>query len=173
VYTRASEQSVDSVRSLLPPTVNPRSPGEISISRPSDALAAKAAIDQAFTGLLVGLGGIALLVGGIGVANTMIISVIERRREVGLRRALGATRGHIRTQFVTEALVLSALGGVLGIALGCVATAVIAPLNGWPVSIPLTAVVVGLGATLLIGVAAGLYPAMRAATTPPTTALSG
>lgn len=173
VYTRASEQSIDSVRSLLPPTVNPQSPGELKISRPSDALAAKTAIDEAFTGLLVGVGGIALLVGGIGVANTMIISVIERRREIGLRRALGATRRHIRIQFVSEALVLSALGGTLGAVLGWLVTAVIAPLNGWPVSIPVSAVGFGLGATLLIGGAAGLYPAMRAAATPPTTALSG
>jgi putative ABC transport system permease protein len=173
VYERSGDESVTGVRALLPMTVDPQSPDEVSVSRPSDALAAKAAFDQAFTGLLVGLGGIALLVGGIGVANTMIISVIERRREVGLRRALGATRGHIRIQFLTEALVLSGLGGVLGVLIGCAATAVIAPLNGWPVAIPPAAVGVGLGATVLIGAAAGLYPAMRAARIPPTSALGG
>ncbi|WP_030904988.1 ABC transporter permease [Streptomyces sp. NRRL F-5126] len=173
VYERSTERSLEHVRKLLPRTVNPQAPDEVSVSRPSDALAAKAAIDQAFTRLLVGIGAIALLVGGIGVANTMIISVIERRREVGVRRALGATRAHIRTQFLTEALVLSGLGGCLGALIGCVTTAVIAWLNAWPVAIPLEPVAIGLIATLVIGAAAGLYPAMRAAGIPPTSALNG
>jgi putative ABC transport system permease protein len=173
VYERSTDAALGEVRSLLPATIEPQSPGDVAISRPSDALAAKAAIDQAFTGLLVGLGGIALLVGGIGVANTMIISVIERRKEIGLRRALGATRGHIRTQFLAEALVLSGLGGALGAVLGVAVTAVVAPLNGWPVAIPLVAVPVGIVSTLLIGAIAGLYPAARAAAIPPTSALAG
>ncbi|GAA2601272.1 ABC transporter permease [Dactylosporangium fulvum] len=173
VYARSAEGAFDRVRSLLPGTVQPQFPSDVSVSRPSDALAAKAAIDQAFTGLLVGLGGIALLVGGIGVANTMIISVIERHREVGLRRALGATRTHIRVQFLAEALVLSAFGGVIGALLGAAVTTVIAPLNDWPIVVPLLAVVVGLASTLVIGAAAGLYPAARAARIPPTTALNG
>ncbi|WP_223693731.1 ABC transporter permease [Leifsonia poae] len=172
VYERSADAAVGSVRRLLPGTVSPQSPGDVAVSRPSDALAAKNAADQAFTGLLVGLGSIALLVGGIGVANTMIISVIERRREIGLRRALGATRGHIRAQFLAEALVLSALGGVLGAFLGSAVTAVIAILNGWPVAIPPAAIGIGLVSTLVIGAAAGLYPAMRASATPPTSALS-
>ncbi|WP_424528052.1 ABC transporter permease [Sphaerisporangium viridialbum] len=173
VYVRAAENAFDRVRSLLPATVQPQSPSDTSVSRPSDALAAKAAIDQAFTGLLVGLGGIALLVGGIGVANTMIISVIERRREVGLRRALGATRSHIRVQFLAEALVLSAFGGAIGVVLGSAVTTVIAPLNGWPVVVPPLALAAGLVATLMIGAVAGLYPAARAARIPPTIALNG
>ncbi|MEV8511037.1 ABC transporter permease [Dactylosporangium sp. NPDC051484] len=172
VYARSVEAALNRVRSLLPPTVQPQSPSDVSVSRPSDALAAKAAIDQAFTGLLVGLGGIALLVGGIGVANTMIISVIERHREVGLRRALGATRAHIRVQFLAEALVLSAFGGVMGALLGAAVTTVIAPLNDWPIVVPPLAVAVGLACTLVIGAAAGLYPAARAARIPPTTALN-
>lgn len=172
VFVRADEDSVTEVRSELPRNVSPQAPETVDVSRPSDALAAKNASDEAFTGLLVGLGSIALLVGGIGVANTMVISVLERRREVGLRRALGATRAHIRVQFLTEALLLSGLGGVFGAVLGAGVTTVFAISSGWPVVLPLEAVLFGIGATLVIGAAAGLYPAVRAARTPPTVALS-
>lgn len=173
VYERSSDAAVESVRTRLGRTVSPQTPDQVTVSRPSDALAAKNAADQSFTGLLVGLGSVALLVGGIGVANTMIISVLERRREIGLRRALGATRGHIRTQFLSEALLLSALGGVLGAALGVAVTAGFALLRGWPVAIPPVTLAIAIGATLLIGAVAGLYPAVRAARTDPTTALGG
>ena len=172
VYERSTDDAVDSVRTLLGPTISPENPGEVEVSRPSDALAAQHAADQAFTGLLVGLGSVALVVGGIGVANTMIISVLERRREIGLRRALGATRGHIRIQFVAEALLLSAMGGVLGAALGAWVTGLVAGLNGWPFALPISALGVGVAATLAIGAIAGLYPAVRAARTPPTAALN-
>ncbi|WP_133615688.1 ABC transporter permease [Leucobacter luti] len=172
VYQRVDEQLVDQVRELLPASVNPQAPEEVAVSRPSDALAAKFAADQAFTGLLVGLGSIALLVGGIGVANTMIISVLERRREIGLRRALGATRAHIRRQFLSEALLLSALGGVMGSVLGALVVAVVGALNGWPFSVPPGLFGAAIGSTLGIGAVAGLYPAARAARTPPTAALS-
>ena len=172
VYERSSDEAVDSVRELLAPTISPQAPNEVDVSRPSDALAAKNAADQTFTGLLVGLGSVALLVGGIGVANTMIISVLERRREIGLRRALGATGGHIRSQFLVEALLLSAFGGILGMLLGAGVTAAMALVNGWPFALQPEYVAVGLGATLAIGAVAGLYPAIRAARTPPTAALS-
>jgi len=172
VYERSDDDRIDEIRQRLPGTVNPQAPEEVAVSRPSDALAAKFAADQAFTGLLVGLGSIALLVGGIGVANTMIISVLERRQEIGLRRALGATRSHIRVQFLVEALLLSALGGLFGCLLGAAVTAVIAALSGWPFSIPAELYVVAVGSTLGIGAVAGLYPAVRAARTPPTAALS-
>ncbi|MFS0910644.1 ABC transporter permease [Microbacterium sp. 179-I 3D2 NHS] len=172
VYERAVEKMIDQVRDLLPGTVNPQAPEEVGVSRPSDALAAKYAADQAFTGLLVGLGSVALLVGGIGVANTMIISVLERRREIGLRRALGATRAHIRRQFLVEALLLSALGGIFGSLLGAGVTAVFAALNGWTFSVPGALFAMAVGSTLMIGAIAGLYPAVRAARTPPTAALS-
>lgn len=172
VYQRTVEQLIDQVRDLLPATVSPQAPEQVAVSRPSDALAAKFAADQAFTGLLVGLGSVALLVGGIGIANTMIISVLERRREIGLRRALGATRAHIRQQFLVEALLLSALGGVFGSALGAGVTAVFAAINGWPFSVPAMLFVLSVGSTIVIGAIAGLYPAIRAARTPPTAALS-
>ena len=128
--------------------------------------------DDAFTGLLLALGSIALLVGGIGVANTMVISVLQRRREIGLRRALGATRSHIRLQFLAEALLLSTLGGLAGAVLGAAVSAAIAAANGWAPVIPLPVLAAGVGATTLIGGVAGLYPAIRAARTPPTVALT-
>ncbi|MFC6936281.1 ABC transporter permease [Actinomadura yumaensis] len=173
VYTRAEKDAVEDVRELLAATANPRSPNEIEVSRPSDALAAENATDEAFTGLLLGLGGVALLVGGVGVANTMVISVLERRAEIGLRRSLGATRGQIRLQFLTESQLLAALGGVGGVALGIAVTAVFAVTQGWPTVVPPWAMAGGVGATLVIGGVAGLYPAIRAARLAPTEALSG
>ena len=171
LYVRTAPSAVDAVRSLLARTANPEHPEEVDVSRPSDALAAEAAADVAFTGLLLGLGAVALLVGGIGVANTMVISVLERRAEIGLRRSQGATRHHIRMQFFGEALLLALLGGGAGILLGWLATLVYASLQGWPVDIPLWVAAGGMAATLLIGGLAGLYPALRAARLPPTEAL--
>lgn len=172
IFERSADEDVPLLRGLLPSAANPEHPGEVSISRPSDALAAKQATDQAFTGLLLGLGSVALLVGGIGVANTLIISVLERRREIGLRRALGATRGHIRLQFLTEAVLLSLLGGIGGALIGLGVTAVLAAVNGWLLAVPPVVFLAAIGATVLIGAIAGLYPAIRAARLPPTAALA-
>ncbi|WP_406284948.1 ABC transporter permease [Embleya sp. NBC_00896] len=172
VYTRSADASVQDVRGVLARTVNPQNPNEVKVSRPSDALAARQATDKAFTGLLLGLGAVALLVGGVGVANTMVITVLERRGEIGLRRSLGATRGHIRTQFLVESLMLSALGGIAGVTLGMAVTIVYASSQGWAAVIPAWATVGGLGATLVIGAIAGLYPAVRASRLPPTEALT-
>jgi putative ABC transport system permease protein len=172
VYERSTDATVPTVRALLGPSIQPQTPSGVKVSRPSDVLAAKKAADDVFTGLLLALGSIALLVGGIGVANTMVISVLERRREIGLRRALGATRRHIRLQFLAEALMLSTLGGLAGAALGAAVSAAIATVNGWTPVIPLPALAAGVAATTLIGGIAGLYPAIRAARTPPTVALS-
>jgi putative ABC transport system permease protein len=172
IYTRTNPDAVEAVRGLLARTANPEQPNEVDVSRPSDALAAQAAANNTFTGLLLGLGAVALLVGGIGVANTMVISVLERRSEIGLRRSLGATREHIATQFVTESLLLSALGGGAGIVLGSAITAVYATVQGWPTVVPTWAVAGGLAAALGIGGVAGLYPAIRAARVAPTEALA-
>jgi putative ABC transport system permease protein len=172
VYTRTDPDAVETVRGLLARTANPAQPNEVDVSRPSDALAAQAAADKTFTGLLLGLGAVALLVGGIGVATTMVISVLERRAEIGLRRSLGATREHIRTQFLTESLLLSVLGGGAGILLGSGVTAVYATLQDWPTVVPAWVAAGGITATLIIGAVAGLYPAIRAARVAPTEALA-
>jgi putative ABC transport system permease protein len=157
---------------VLAATANPESPNEVAVSRPSDALAARQATNRAFTSLLLGLGAVALVVGGVGVANTMVISVLERRAEIGLRRALGATRGQILLQFLVEALLLSALGGVGGVVVGVAVTSLYAGTQSWPVVVPAWATGGGVAATLVIGAIAGLYPAVRAGRTPPTEALS-
>ncbi|MFF4772096.1 ABC transporter permease [Microtetraspora fusca] len=172
IYERSAEESVGAVRAVLPRTVNPENPEEVEVSRPSDALAARAAAAGAFTNLLLGLGGVALLVGGVGVANTMVISVLERRKEIGLRRSLGATRGQVRIQFLTESLLLSALGGVAGSVLGALATVSYALSQDWPPVVPPWSIAGAVGATLVVGTVAGLYPAMRAARLSPTVALA-
>ncbi|HWK55400.1 MAG TPA: ABC transporter permease [Hyphomicrobiales bacterium] len=172
IFVRAAPAEVENVAALLGKTANPANSNEVQVSRPSDMLAARAAADLAFTGLLVGLGAVALLVGGIGVVNTMVISVLERRAEIGLRRSQGATRAHIRMQFLSEALLLSTLGGGAGVVIGALVTAAYAAVQDWPLALPLWAVAGGLLATLVIGGLGGLYPAMRAARLAPTEALT-
>jgi putative ABC transport system permease protein len=171
IYVRTDPDDIDDVRSVLPATVNPESPDEVEVTRPSDALEAKEAADQAFTNLLLGLGAVALLVGGVGIANVMVISVLERRGEIGLRRALGATKRHISIQFLGESLLLATIGGIGGVLLGGAVTAAYAWSRGWGVLIPTVAIIGGMGAAIAIGVVAGLYPAMRAARVSPTEAL--
>ncbi|WP_432121399.1 ABC transporter permease [Streptomyces sp. S1] len=172
VFERSTDASVEDVRAVLARTLRPGDEAGVTVSRPSDALAARAAADEGLTALMLGLGAVALLVGGVGVANTMVVSVLERRREIGLRRALGATRSAIRLQFLTESLLLSALGGVTGAALGAAATYGFARFQGWTPVVPPWSLAGGLAATLLIGAAAGLYPAIRASRLHPTVALN-
>ena len=171
IYLRAATARVNPVDDLLAATANPERPSEVNVSQPSDALVAQADAKSALDGLFLGLGAVALLVGAVGVANIMIISVLERRSEIGLRRALGATRRHIRIQFLSEAVLLGLLGGTVGVALGSATTVVYAHTKHWATVIPTEAWAGGLAASLIIGAAAGLIPALRAARLSPTQAL--
>jgi putative ABC transport system permease protein len=171
IYVRATNSQVTTVDNLLAAQANPENPGQVNVSQPSQALTAQADAAGAFDTLFLGLGAVALLVGAVGVANIMVISVLERRQEIGLRRALGATRGQIRTQFLSEAILLALIGGAVGVLAGCAATAVYANAKHWAIVIPPDAWAGGLGAAILIGALAGLLPAIRAARLSPTQAL--
>jgi putative ABC transport system permease protein len=171
IYVRAQNSQVDTVDNLLGPTAYPQNPSEVDVSQPSAALVARADAQGAFKGLFLGLGAVALLVGAVGVANIMIISVLERRSEIGLRRALGATKGHIRIQFLAEAVLLAVVGGAVGVGAGALATAIYANSKHELVVIPALAWAGGIGAAILIGAVAGLWPALRAARLSPTQAL--
>jgi len=171
IYVRTQTSRVNSVDSLLAATASPENPNQVQVSQPSSALVAQADAKSALNALFLGLGAVALLVGAVGVANIMIISVLERRSEIGLRRALGATKGHIRVQFLSEAVLLALLGGAAGVALGALSTAIYAHVKGWAVVIPAVAWGGGIGAALIIGAVAGLLPALRAARLSPTEAL--
>jgi putative ABC transport system permease protein len=171
IYVRSATDQVEAVHSVLAATANPESPSEVDVSQPSAALVARAAAKGALNSLFLGLGAISLLVGAIGVGNVMLIGVLERRSEIGLRRALGATKGHIRTQFLSEALLLSLLGGTVGVASGSLATAIYAHAQHWTTVIPTLAWAGGSAAALAIGGIAGLLPALRAARMAPTRAL--
>jgi putative ABC transport system permease protein len=171
IYLLANQNDVNQVANLLAPTADPQDASGVQISRPSDALKARAAAKGQFTTLLVGLGAVALLVGAIGIANTMVISVLERRGEIGLRRALGATKHHISTQFLTESALLAVLGGVAGLILGAGATEIYAQTKHEPFVVPLYALTAAPATGFVIGALAGLYPAMKAARLSPTEAL--
>jgi putative ABC transport system permease protein len=171
IYVRAATDHVVAVQSVLAQTANPEAPNEVDLSQPSDALTARAAAAGAFDSLFLGLGVVALIVGAVGVANIMIISVLERRSEIGLRRALGARKDQIRTQFLAESILLAVIGGVVGVLAGAAATAVYASSKSWAVVIPVEAWAGGIASAILIGAFAGLMPAVRASRMPPTVAL--
>jgi putative ABC transport system permease protein len=171
IYIRSVTSQTAAVQSVLAATANPESPNEVDVSQPSDVLTARAEAQGALNSLFLGLGAVSLLVGAVGVANIMLIGVLERRSEIGLRRSLGATKGQIRTQFLSEAILLALIGGAVGVAGGAISTAIYAATKHWTVVVPTTAWAGGLGAAVVIGAVAGLLPAVRAARMSPTEAL--
>src|SRR5215467_5032958 len=171
IYVRAAQARVPTVAGLLAPAANPASPQDVSVSRPSDALVARLAVQQSGEALFLGLGAVALLVGGVGIANVMVVSVLERRGEIGLRRALGAARRHVAVQFLIESLVLAFAGGAAGVLLGTAITVTMAYLRGWATLVPTDAIWGGPAIAAAVGAVAGLYPALRAARQPPVDAL--
>ncbi len=172
LYVQCDESQIEAVRGVLAETISPERPGAVMVTRPSDALAAKRATESSFSVLFLALAGVALVVGGIGVANTMVVSVLERRSEIGLRRALGATRGQIRGQFLAESVVLATIGGLAGTSLGLLATIGYATWQEWPLVIPTQSAAAGVGGAIVIGVLAGVYPCVRASRLTPTQALA-
>ncbi|HEY8028524.1 MAG TPA: ABC transporter permease [Gaiellaceae bacterium] len=171
IYVRSVTSQTAAVQSVLGATANPEAPNEVNVSQPSLALTVRAQTQGALNSLFLGLGAVSLLVGAVGVANIMLIGVLERRSEIGLRRALGATKRNIRTQFLSEAILLALIGGGVGVTAGAVSTAVYAHLKHWTTVVPTTAWAGGLVAAVFIGAVAGLLPAIRAARLSPTEAL--
>jgi putative ABC transport system permease protein len=171
VRVRTDPDVTEAVSRVLAATANPLAPNEVEVERPSDALEAKAQVNESLTALLLGLGAVALLVGGVGIANVMVISVLERRAEIGVRRALGATRRHIRVQFLVESMLLAALGGATGVAIGAAITKLYADSRDWTFAIPVTGLLGGVGVSLVVGALAGLYPAVRASRLAPAEAV--
>ncbi len=171
VYLRADPDHVEGLREILGRTVDPSSPSSVSVTRPSESLSAKAEVDKNLTNLLLGLGAVALVVGGVGIANVMVISVLERRNEIGVRRAIGATRRHIAAQFVVESAALATIGGAVGVGLGSLVTIGYASRQDWTIDVPIEGLGLGVLAALVIGALAGLYPAIRAARLDPAEAV--
>jgi len=172
LYERSTEATVQSVHDVLAYTISPEHPEEVDVSSPTQNLEAEAVANNTFNALFLGIGAVALLAGGVGIANVMVISVLERRQEIGLRRSLGATRRQIWMQFLTESVTLSTLGGTAGVALGLAASLGYAAFMGWPMALPVETIGAGVGAAIIIGALAGLYPARRAARLTPTEALA-
>ncbi|MDV5150038.1 ABC transporter permease [Streptomyces sp. SBC-4] len=171
VYLRSHPERVPDVQAVAGATANPANPSRVAVSRPSDLLVARSEAKGALTGLVLSLAAVALLVGGVGIANTMVVGVMERRGEIGLRRALGARGGQIAVQFLLEAVLMGFIGGIGGLVMGSLAVYGYALGQGWPVSVPFYTIVAGPTVSVLVAAVAGIYPALRAARASPTDAL--
>jgi putative ABC transport system permease protein len=146
-------------------------PDDFQIRNQSDILATTQETTQVMTYLLSGIAAVSLLVGGIGIMNIMLVSVTERTREIGIRKALGATRFNILLQFLIEAVVLCCLGGVLGIGLGAGGALIMSKTAGWSTQVSTAAIVMAFAFSAFVGVAFGVWPARRAAVLDPIVAL--
>ena len=171
IYVRANPTYIEDVVEVIAPSMNPENPDQVQVSRPSDALEAQEAADAAFTNLLLGLGSVALLVGGVAIANVMVMSVLERRMEIGVRRSIGATRREIRYQFLLESIVLSGIGGLVGVVLGTGVTLGYTNYTDIVFSIPVSQVLGAILLALLIGAISGVYPAIKASKIQPAEAV--
>jgi putative ABC transport system permease protein len=171
IYLRANPNFIEDVVDVLAPSMNPENPDQVEVSRPSDALEAQQAAETAFTNLLLGLGSVALLVGGVAIANVMVMSVLERRMEIGVRRSLGATRREIRYQFLLESVILSGIGGLVGVLLGVAITLGYTNYTNIVFSIPVWQIFGAVLVALLIGAISGVYPAIKASKIQPAEAV--
>ena len=171
IYLRANPTFIEDVVEVIAPSMNPENPDQVEVSRPSDALEAQQAVEASFTNLLLGLGSVALLVGGVAIANVMVMSVLERRMEIGVRRSIGATRREIRYQFLLESVVLSGIGGLVGVMLGSLITLAYTNYTNIVFSIPVWQILGAVVLALLIGAISGVYPAIKASKIQPAEAV--
>ncbi|MAT37817.1 MAG: hypothetical protein CL420_07250 [Acidimicrobiaceae bacterium] len=163
LYVRATEGNVDSTAEALPMAINLGGDEAVTVAVPSDLLEAQGAVDTTLRNILFLMGGLALLVGGVGIANVMSISVIQRSGEIGIRRALGHTKMTIALQFVLEALFVGVLGGIAGVVTGVCVIYLVSSILGWIATLNIPLFLVAGGMALIVSVIAGLYPAWKAA----------
>jgi putative ABC transport system permease protein len=171
IYVASAQGQTSAVRRVLAATANPADPKGVSVTKLSEFFQAGEMMDQMFRTLSLGLGALALLIGGIGIANTMVVAVMERRGEVGLRRAMGARAGQIALQFVLEAALIGFIGGVFGVGVGAYATYVYTAAGHTAYAMPWWVIAAGPAISIAIGALAGLYPSLKAARLSPTVAL--